>query len=76
MMDAGAIQSTLQNAFPEAQIQVLGDDGVHFEAQIVSPQFAGKSPIARHRMVYAALGDAMESAIHALSIKAIAPDEL
>lgn len=45
----------------------------HFAVYIVSEQFEGKSPIQRHRMVYAALGDAMETDIHALSIKAETP---
>ena len=74
-MNAKKIHLTLQQAFPEAEIVVNGEDGVHFEAKIISTQFEGQSPIARHRMVYAALGDAMESAIHALSIKTATPNE-
>ena len=49
--------------------------GGHFNVRIVSEAFAGKSPIQRHRLVYDALGDAMQSEIHALSIKAFTPDE-
>ena len=49
--------------------------GGHFNVAIVAEAFAGKSLIQRHRMVYAALGDAMESEIHALSIKAKSPAE-
>ncbi|HKK06312.1 MAG TPA: BolA family protein [Gammaproteobacteria bacterium] len=49
--------------------------GGHFNVQITSEAFAGKSLIQRHRMVYEALGDAMQSEIHALSIKASTPDE-
>jgi len=49
--------------------------GGHFNVQIVSSAFAGKSLIQRHRLVYEALGDAMQSDIHALSIKAYTPDE-
>jgi len=45
----------------------------HFAVQIVSPQFVGKLPLARHRMVYAALGEMMEEDIHALSISANTP---
>ena len=47
----------------------------HFGVDIVSAAFAGKSPLARHRMVYAALGDLMQSDIHALAIRARTPEE-
>lgn len=46
-----------------AHIEVTGD-GSHFEAVIVSTAFAGKRPIARHQLVYAALGDRMKQEIH------------
>jgi BolA protein len=49
--------------------------GGHFNVLIVSAAFTGKSLIQRHRMVYDALGDAMHQAIHAMSIKALAPSE-
>lgn len=51
------------------------DGGGHYRLTIVSPQFAGKSTLARHRMVYAALGPMMQQQIHALAIMAISPDE-
>ena len=47
----------------------------HFGVNIVSSAFAGKLPLARHRLVYAALGDMMQTDIHALSIRARTPDE-
>ena len=47
----------------------------HFNVDIVSDAFAGVSPLARHRKVYAALGDMMETDIHALSIRARTPEE-
>jgi acid stress-induced BolA-like protein IbaG/YrbA len=50
-------------------------DGRHFTALIVSPAFAGKRLIARHQIVYAALGDRMREEIHALSMKTLTPDE-
>ncbi|MDF3981766.1 BolA family transcriptional regulator [Luteibacter sp. PPL201] len=52
-----------------------GEGRGHFFARIVSPAFAGKNPIQRHRMVYEALGDMMPDGIHALSIEARAPGE-
>ncbi|MGA0265970.1 MAG: BolA family protein [Lysobacterales bacterium] len=48
----------------------------HFRVFIVSPAFNGKNRIARHRMVYSAMGDLMQTDIHALSIDATASDEL
>ena len=56
-------------------IDVRGDDGAHFEATIVSPAFEGKSRVARHQLVYAALGDHMREAIHALSFRTMTPAE-
>jgi len=50
--------------------------GSHFRLTIVSARFAGHGKLARHRMVYAALGPLMQREIHALAIQAFAPDEL
>lgn len=47
----------------------------HFVVEIVADAFAGKNLIQRHRLVYDALGDAMNTEIHALSIKASTPEE-
>ena len=47
----------------------------HFSVDIVSAAFAGKLPLARHRLVYAALGDMLQTDIHALAIRARSPDE-
>lgn len=49
--------------------------GGHFTVRIVSDDFEGKRLLERHRMVYQALGEAMQSEIHALSIQALTPDE-
>ena len=49
--------------------------GGHFRLTIVSTQFAGKTSIARHRMIYDLLGDMMQKEIHAISIKAYTPGE-
>ena len=47
----------------------------HFSVDIVAAAFAGKLPLARHRLVYAALGELMQADIHALSIRARTPEE-
>jgi len=50
--------------------------GNHFHLTIFSLSFSGKDQITRHRMVYEALGPLMQREIHALAIRAFAPDEL
>lgn len=50
--------------------------GGHYRLLIVSAAFSGKPTIARHRLVYEALGDLMQCRIHALSIQSLAPDEV
>ena len=49
--------------------------GGHYRLRIVSPRFAGRRTMERHRMVYHALGPLMRREIHALSIDAKAPEE-
>jgi BolA family transcriptional regulator, general stress-responsive regulator len=49
--------------------------GGHYRLTIVSQQFSGKNTVTRHRMIYAALGPMMQQQIHALAIRAYAPDE-
>jgi len=56
-------------------IKVLGDDGTHFEAVIVSAAFSRKSMVQQHQLVYAALGDRMRAEIHALSMKTYTPEQ-
>ena len=55
-------------------VEVVGD-GQHFQALVVSSQFAGRNRVQRHQMVYAALGDRMREEIHALSMQTLTPDE-
>ena len=62
-------------ALPGAQVQVESDDNTHFAARVVSAQFAGKRSLARHQLVYRALGERMGTEIHALSIEALTPEE-
>lgn len=56
-------------------LDVQGEDGTHFEAVIVSTAFEGKSLIEQHKLVYGTLGDNMRSAIHALSMKTLTPQQ-
>lgn len=68
------VQSFIAAGLPCAHLEVEGD-GQHFFATIVSAEFEGKSRVARHQRVYAALGDRMKSQIHALSMKTLTPAE-
>jgi len=64
------LREQVLQAIPGAEVSVrlyAGDD--HFEMEVVSPAFAGKSRVAQHQMVYAALGDNMRAAVHALALK-------
>lgn len=73
-MQAEQIKQMIEAGLPGSQVQVFGDDGQHFDAIVVSPAFVGKGMLEQHRLVYAALGDNMKSAIHALSMKTYTPE--
>jgi acid stress-induced BolA-like protein IbaG/YrbA len=74
-MDSTTIAQLIVKGLPEAEVTVTGDDGVHFEAVIRCKSFAGKSTLARHRMVYATLGELMGNEIHALGLRTEVPEE-
>ena len=74
-MNADLIRQLIETGLPGARAEVRGEDGVHFEATVICPAFAGKLPLARHRMVYATLGDRMGGEIHALQLRTLTPDE-
>jgi BolA family transcriptional regulator, general stress-responsive regulator len=48
----------------------------HFSVRVVGACFRGRAPLARHRLIYAAVGDLMDTDIHALSIQALTPEEV
>ena len=68
MTTAAEIQALIQAGLPNATVIVKGEDGAHFEAEVVCAEFAGKMPLAQHRMVYATLGERMGREIHALQL--------
>ncbi|MBC7990377.1 MAG: BolA/IbaG family iron-sulfur metabolism protein [Luteimonas sp.] len=74
-MNAETIRTLIEQGLPGAQTVVQGDDGVHFEATVISDAFRGKLPLARHRLVYATLGDLMGGEIHALALRTLTPEE-
>lgn len=73
-MDSNTIAQMIRDGIPGAEVTVSGDDGVHFEAVVRSASFAGKNTLARHRMVYATLGEKMGNEIHALGLRTELPD--
>lgn len=75
MIRAEDIQRLIEAGIPGAQARVVGDDGRHFEALVVSAEFVGKSLVQQHQMVYRALGEHMREAIHALSLRTLTPDQ-
>lgn len=74
MVSPEDIQSYIAQGLPCEHLTVVGD-GQHFEALIVSAQFAGKSRVQRHQLVYGALGERMREEIHALSMRTLTPEE-
>jgi len=59
----------------ECSVLEVEGDGRHFSALIVSPAFEGKTRVARHQLVYAALGERMHAEVHALSMRTLTPAE-
>lgn len=75
-MTPDVIKGMIEQGMPGCTADVVGDDGAHFEAIIVSDQFEGLSLVKQHQLVYKSLGDSIGGAIHALSIKTLTPGEL
>jgi len=83
----GAIRRAIEAGLAPVSLEVedesykhIGHEGArdgrgHFRVDVVSTAFAGMTPIARHRAVYAAVGDLMTTDIHALAIRARTPQE-
>ncbi len=74
-MQTSEIQSLIESGLPSAQVEVRGSDGVHFEALVVCDAFENKMTLARHRLVYATLGERLGTDIHALSLQTLTPAE-
>ena len=72
-MDLAMLQQLIQAAIPDAEVTVsdfVGDNN-HLSARVVSKQFAGKTRVQQHQMVYSALGDKMGNELHALALETI-----
>jgi len=74
-MPANEIEALIRTALPGAEVTItdLAGDGDHYAAHVVAPEFAGKSRIAQHQMVYRALGGRMGGELHALQLTTAVP---
>jgi stress-induced morphogen len=74
---AETVRSQILAALPDAEVEVRDTTGGgdHFAAVVISPAFAGRLPVERHRLIYAALGRAMQQDIHALALTTLTPEE-
>jgi len=70
-MPAAEIETLLREAFPDADIEIvdLAGDGDHYKAIIASAAFSGKTRVAQHQLVYAALKGRMGGELHALALE-------
>lgn len=74
MISPEQVQTIIQERLSNAEVKVVGD-GQHFEAIIVSPDFAGKTRVKQHQMVYGVLQSELATeTIHALSLKTFTPE--
>lgn len=74
-MEPAKIKALIEAGLEGATVEVQSGDNTHYAAVVVSEQFAGVRPLARHQMVYKCLGSLMGNEIHAMSIRAHTPDE-
>jgi acid stress-induced BolA-like protein IbaG/YrbA len=76
-MDARDIEALIRASFPNATINVQGDDGQHFAAEVIDPSFKGMNRVQQQRAVYASLKGKMDGAhgeLHALALTTKAPE--
>ena len=74
-MTADDIRQSILEKLECEFIEIIGEDGTHFEGTIVSSLFEGLNRVKQHQLVFNALGDKMKSDIHALSMKTYTPNE-
>jgi stress-induced morphogen len=76
-MNASDIERLIRIRFPDAAVTItdLAGDGDHYAATVVSSEFAGKSRVQQHKMVYEALKGSMESQLHALALQTSPPKD-
>ena len=75
-MPAEDIVALIETALPGATVEMrdLAGDNDHWAAKVIAPQFAGKTRVAQHKLVYEALGERMGGELHALQLTTQAPN--
>ena len=74
-MEPAEIEKLIVAGFGDPIVRVASDDNHHFEALVVAAEFEGKRPLGRHQLIYKCLCSLVGNEIHALSIRALTPDE-
>ena len=74
-MNPEEVARLIRAGLPGAQVEVQSEDQTHFAARVIAREFTDLRSLARHQLVYRALGELMGREIHALSIEALTPEE-
>uniref|UniRef100_A0A832M3C7 BolA family transcriptional regulator n=1 Tax=Oscillatoriales cyanobacterium SpSt-402 TaxID=2282168 RepID=A0A832M3C7_9CYAN len=75
MISPSQVEAMIQAQLPDAQVQVMTNDGEHYEVVVVSSAFEGKRLVQQHQLVYKAIQQEMlTGAIHAMAVKTYTPD--
>jgi stress-induced morphogen len=74
-MPSSEIERLIKQGIPDAKVEItdLGGDNNHYAAIVISAEFAGKSKLQQHQLVYKALGNTMGGELHALQLQTLAP---
>jgi acid stress-induced BolA-like protein IbaG/YrbA len=75
LMTPQQVADLIRAGIPGSDVHVESDDNTHFAARVVAREFTGLRNLARHQLIYRALGEPMGREIHALSIDALSPQE-
>lgn len=77
MIEESQIIDAIHSSINEADVRIMNprNDGLHFDAIVISPQFSGKSLVEQHQMVMNPLKGLFDSKLHALSLKTYTPEE-
>jgi len=75
-MDAAEIERLIKEGLPDARVTIedLRGDGDHYAAYVISAEFAGKSRVQQHQLVYKALQGRMGNELHALALQTSPPE--
>jgi acid stress-induced BolA-like protein IbaG/YrbA len=76
MVSADQVELMIKAELPDAQVQVLTNDGEHYEVTVISSAFEGKRLVQQHQLVYKAVQeDMLSGAIHAMAVKTFTPQD-